>query len=124
MWALAAYLNFEVFRDSGHFAAWVVQRAKWLALDRLRATGRLYPLLTFAHAEESSQELRTWLGEVMDALEQLPPAQREALKLSIEGYSTGEAAAQLGTTEATVRSLRRHARIKLLRKLSSVEEVR
>ncbi len=42
--ALAAYLNFEIFRDGGHFTAWCLKRARWLGLDRLRATGRLSAL--------------------------------------------------------------------------------
>lgn len=122
--ALAAYLNFELFRDSGHFAAWCLKRARWLALDRLRAAGRLSELLTTEASVDTSQETQTWLAEVMDVVETLPTAQREALKLSVEGYDAAEIASRLGVTASTVRSLRRHARLNLLRRLSAVEDVR
>jgi RNA polymerase sigma factor (sigma-70 family) len=121
--ALAAYLNFEAFHDHGHFAAWCLKRARWLALDRLRATGRVSERLTTEASDDASQEVQTWLGEVMDVVAKLPAAQRDALKLSVEGYSAAEIAAHLGVTEATVRSLRRHARLNLLRRLS-VEDFR
>lgn len=119
--AVAAYLNLETFGDADHFAAWALTRARWTSLDRLRATGRLSSLTDTTASGDASQEVQTLLAEVTALIEQLPSAQRETLKLSVEGYSGAEIAQRLGITAASVRSLRRHARVNLLRRLSSAE---
>jgi RNA polymerase sigma factor (sigma-70 family) len=124
--AIAAYRGFDSFRDQNHFNAWVLNRAKWFALDQIRSSRRASRFLWEGVSppdREAPLYLTAWLGEVAEALDELPQAQKDALKLAVEGYSSHEIALRLGVTEATVRSLRRHARIRLLERLIGRKEV-
>jgi RNA polymerase sigma factor (sigma-70 family) len=121
--AIAAYRDFDSFKDQNHFTAWVLNRAKWFALDRIRSSRRSSFLGEGVPTpgRVASQDLTAWLGEVTEALNELPQAQKDALKLTVEGYSSHEIALRLGVTDATVRSLRRHARVRLLQRLIGKE---
>ncbi len=129
--AIAAYQQIDSFNDENHFNAWVTNCARWFSIDRFRsrnqrATDSLDSddSLDSVVSTRATQDISTWLSEVKEAFETLPHSQREALRLWAEGYSSKEIAVQLGVKEATVRSLRRHARIKLLGILFRKQEKR
>lgn len=123
--AMNALLRFEAFQSQEHLAGWAVTRARWLAIDRLRLQRRLWPSSgdegvasqaaidrTSPSAAEGYESLES-LEDIFLAIKRLPERQRIAILRKIEGYDTGDIANELGVTEATVRSLLRHARIRL-----------
>ena len=89
---------------------WLCRVAVNLCLDRLRSRSRWrlteMPELT---APSISAEAETLQGEqkrlLMEAVAQLPDRERAAIVLrEIEGLSTAETAAAMGSTEPTIRS--------------------
>ncbi len=96
--------------DDAAVGAWLCRVAVNLCLDRLRSRSRWrlteMPELT---AQSSSPETETLRAEqkrlLLEALTQLPERERAAVVLrEIEGLSTAETAAAMGSTEPTVRS--------------------
>lgn len=114
--AIAAYQRFDIFKNQEHFDAWVTNCARWFSIDRVRAkkpTIDSYDSLDSFISSNPPQDVSTWLSEVQEVFQRLPLNQREALSLWAEGYSSREIAKELKVEESTVRSLRRHARLKL-----------
>ena len=115
--ALGALLRFHTFENIEHFEGWCMTRTRWLAIDRLRIDRRMRPLSegaepasfvpSVAHEDVDS------LDDLFRAVGKLPEHQRIAITRKIEGYSTNAIARELGVTDATVRSLVRHARVRL-----------
>ena len=116
--AVVALQKFESFDDESHLAAWALTRARWLSLDRLKVQRRRLPLNAVGrNYTAETPENAVLAEEIQELLERLPRRQRVALELTAAGFSVGEIARELGVREATVRSLRRHARYRLLRNL-------
>lgn len=118
--AVGALLRFGEIRDANHFRAWVLTRARWLALDRIRAQRR-----TVYGGEDSWPERPAPsgsenydAGELLRLVGALPERQKAVMMRSIAGESVADIAAELGITPATVRSLLRHARFRLAQALN------
>lgn len=109
-----AYIAWEkrfTFVSLEHFHRWLVQRARWLALDKLRANQRARRFFTEAAEGEQttidpSQEHSVVLHEVLDAINQLPLQQRLVVLGMLEGKDDKRLAKELNVDEGTVRSLK------------------
>ena len=115
--AVGALLRFDIFRDATHFRAWILNRSRWLALDRIRVHRRER---ANEHATAPGVEaygVSPELDQIMRLIGALPERQQTVLLGSIEGRTASETAATLGVTPATVRSLLRHARLRLTRSM-------
>ena len=106
---LQAYLGLGALRDPERFGAWLSGIALNLARMRLRARSPI-PVADLEPAAEDGD----LLGAVREAIEALPPAQREAVLLFyVRGLSCEEAATMLGQTPGAVRVRLPRARLKL-----------
>ena len=102
--------------------------AAWARIDNPRAWVRTTALRTWwkhtswdaalnedtplpVHEDPTATKEEKW--EVVHLLRRLPPAQRVVAALYYDGFSTREISSMAGKTEATVRSLLRHARQRL-----------
>ena len=111
---LQAYLNLEQLRDPGRFGAWVRGIAVNLARMQLRAgrtvtvpwdeqrgahTGNATP-----RAPERATERKEMVARVREAIDDLSPAEREAiLRVYLDGMSHREAARLLDTSVGAVK---------------------
>jgi RNA polymerase sigma-70 factor (ECF subfamily) len=112
--AVAALMKYPDFRNGEHFAGWVMTRARWLALDRLRMERHAWPLEAVPASQDApAAEDDGALRDIFRAISRLPERQQVVTLRTIEGYSAAEIGRELGIAEATVRSLLRHARLKL-----------
>lgn len=96
------------FPNDSALRSWLYRVAVNLCLDRMRSSKRFEPLaeLTSGTVSAEAAILREEQKQiVMTALGVLAPKERAAIVLrEIEGLSTAEVAAILGSSEATVRS--------------------
>lgn len=122
---IAAARHLASLRDDGKFGSWLFGIAHQKCAQHWRKSGREEPLdADLADAmlgeEDDPSELlvrEEQEAEFMEALNQLPPAQREALLLHfIEDFSLEEIAGITGVGVGTVKS-RLHYGKKTLRKL-------
>lgn len=106
-------------RIEGDPGPWLYRTAVNTCLDRKRVPRRSEALVEMADLRPGPAELaevRQRWQRVKVALSQLPEQERAAITLrDIEGLTTAEVAALLGTTEGTVRSQIAAARMKLRR---------
>lgn len=128
---LQAYLNLEQLRDPGRFGAWARGIAINLARMQVRA-GRMIMVpwdeRWSSHIEkgaprtpEHATERKEMLARVRDAIEDLSPAEREAiLRVYMDGLSHREAARLLDTSEGAVK-VRVHRGRKRLRRALAAE---
>lgn len=128
---LQAYLNLEQLRDPGRFGPWVRAIAVNLARMQLRA-GRLVEVPWEAasaakaataerHAAERAVERKEMLTRVRAAIDDLSPAEREAiLRVYMDGLSHREAARLLETSVGAVK-VRVHRGRKRLRRALAAE---
>jgi RNA polymerase sigma factor (sigma-70 family) len=104
------------------FARWAFSRLRWLALDAhiTKARRAHYVLLPIETAErllwrQPAQEASAILNLVLErGIKELPDRQKAVFFHVLSGRSTHEIAARLGISEATVRSLLRFARLRLV----------
>ncbi len=133
---LSAYQHLDRFKGEAAFSTWVYRIAANHALMRLRKktpeTVSLDELPLPTHEEIRRQGVSDWAidpreavlrREVRDllyrAILDLPPIYRAVVVLrDVEGLSTAETAAILGTTEGAVKTRLHRARIHLRQKLS------
>ena len=114
--AVLALRNLTRFTSDKEFYSWANARLHWLALDELRirksrhpGPGRPTPQFT-----EPRQEQDLLIRELLGFIEKLPSRQREALLGMLEGKPNETIARNLEISEATVRSLQRFARKRLI----------
>jgi RNA polymerase sigma-70 factor (ECF subfamily) len=105
----------------GDVGPWLTRTAVNTCLDRRRSPRRSVELVDLADRRPGPAELaeiaQRW-ARVKRALAALPERERATITLrDIEGFTTGEVAALLETTEGTVRSQIAAARMKLRRLL-------
>ncbi len=108
---LAAWLGLGRLRAAGNAQAWLMQVARNRCRDYFRALGRRdvpmgdQELETFANRFGLSQHRRTQtLTEIVDALEDAPPAAREAARrFYLEGLTVAEIAAEMQSPHGTVK---------------------
>jgi RNA polymerase sigma factor (sigma-70 family) len=90
-------------------------KLRYLLLDRYRAS-RKEQSVKQAGAEAAKLSAEDPLGALIDyrdAFERLPPRQRAVVEYVLSGREYAWIAHELGIAEATVRSLWRHAQVKL-----------
>jgi len=117
------------YEPSARFTAWLFAIAHHRLIDSIRSSRRQVSLDSLGYDSDSVREQLTAdaaagplasalrrgeQGEVLRALAKLPPEQREAFLLQIEGdLSVEEIAAITRSTFETVKSRLRYARVKL-----------
>lgn len=108
---LAAWLGLDRLRDAGSVHAWLMQVARNRCRDYFRAQGRRdvpageQELETFAGRFGLSRHRRAQaVADIVDALEDAPPAAREAARrFYLEGLSVAEIAAETSSPPGTVK---------------------
>lgn len=107
---LKLHSNLRRIDESRQLAAWLYRVTVNASMDALRSrrpTAQLHPDIVDSRPIDPDQrlDLEDRRRAVAEALQDLPPKERAAVVLrEIEGRSTAEVAAILGSTEATVRS--------------------
>ncbi|MFQ5845444.1 MAG: RNA polymerase sigma factor [Planctomycetota bacterium] len=126
---LSAHRGLPRFRGEAPLRSWLARIAVNAYRDMVRATRRLVRICATAPLREPVDTERTLAGRdtvrrVMQAIEDLPPRQREALLLRIhEGLSYAEIAGHMGVGRDAVRMNLLEARRKLLRRFQrEIEE--
>lgn len=122
--AVLAIRNYARFNSFIEFRRWAYARLHWLLLDEIRASRRKPHESATASIEHSippAQEQELIILDIWRLIDQLPTQQRAALVGLIEGYSPLTIAQRLNVKEATVRSLQRHAKKKLVTLLTERE---
>jgi RNA polymerase sigma-70 factor (ECF subfamily) len=105
------------------FGPWLTAIAKRKLIDRLRRQGRRRALeREFEPAHETFEDM-TKIHEIAAALDNLSPAQREAVRLTkIEGLSLKEASAVSGASVAALKVATHRAMLRLRRFFSGGSE--
>jgi uncharacterized protein len=117
---LRAYLGLSQLRDPARFGAWLCGIAVNLAKMRLRRRARETALLV-EPASDGALEERELLRVVRDAIDVLPPGQREAVLLHyVDGLSCDEIAALIGSSSGAVRARLHRARQQLREELAAL----
>jgi RNA polymerase sigma factor (sigma-70 family) len=121
--AVLALRNADRFETLESFRGWARARLHWLLLDYVMA--RREATLQGGAVEESSvpamQEARAMLHEITRLITRLPERQQAVMDGLLRGQSAARIAGELGITEATVRSLQRFGRQKLVEMLEGDE---
>lgn len=121
--ALRTLQKNQCWANEEHFYKWARQRVRWLALDQLRRSKRQsqQPMESIAEpfVIDSQDELvdNRLLEKVRVAITRLPERQRLVMEESIKGVNDSEIAKSLGISEATIRSLRRFARQRIMQQM-------
>jgi len=113
---LLAFQHFRRFETEAHLRNWAYRSLRWRIHDKLleKKLSQLaidVPASEPSDEESSSSAATKCFREVVDAL---PRRQKEVTKRSICGESTKEIAKAMAITEASVRSLRRFARSRMV----------
>jgi RNA polymerase sigma factor (sigma-70 family) len=117
---LRAYLGLSQLRDPARFGAWLCGIAVNVAKMRLRRRS-LETRLVFEPASDDGLEERELLGLVRDAVEVLPPGQRDVVLMHyLDGLSCDEIAALLGRSPGAVRVRLHRARQQLREQLAAL----
>ena len=101
----------RTYEPKGRFASWIFTIARRVCVDQLRGAERVAPTEAVAHSRELEaspaspiEDRLAQQDELQRLLALLPAEQREVLLLSkYEGFSYGEIARMLGSTEVAVR---------------------
>lgn len=113
--ALRLLRNRTMGIDGSHFEAIVMRTARWAAADRFRLSRR--SLVIEGPGQDEAQGFEAD-GEsavrIRQALESLSVREKEVLLLSVEGAAQDEIARRLQISPATVRSILRFARSRLM----------
>jgi RNA polymerase sigma-70 factor (ECF subfamily) len=117
---MKAILKYE--RREVPFAAWIIRVSRNVALDHIRAS-RQIPLAEVRTSDEGTEQVGFERAlSLREALDRLPPDQREVLVLRhVAGLSPGEIATRLGKTEASVHGLHHRGRGALRAALQELE---
>lgn len=120
---LRAYLGLSQLRDPARFGAWLCGIAVNLAKMRLRRRAFETRLLS-EPASDGGLEEREVLERVREAVEVLPPGQRDVVVMHyLEGLSCDEIAALLGSTSGAVRVRLHRARQQLREQLAALAPI-
>jgi uncharacterized protein len=115
---LRAYLGLSQLRDPARFGAWLCGIAVNLAKMRLRRRA-VETRFVVEHTSDGALEERELLALVRDAVEILPPGQRDAVLMHyIDGLSCEEIAALLRTSPGAIRVRLHRARQQLREQLA------
>ncbi len=119
---IALHSSRHTYEAGRPFDAWFFGIASHTAIDHVRRTKRRAGRESVALEEvaERGAHGQEGLGHgLREALEQLPPSQREALRLvQLEGLSMKDAASRAGTSEGAMK-VRAHRAFKALKSLLS-----
>lgn len=117
---LRAYLGLSQLRDPDRFSAWLCGIAVNLGKMRLRRRARETSLLA-EPAADGALEDQHLLQLVRDAIDVLPPGQRDAVLLHyVDGLSCDEIAGLTGSSPGAVRTRLHRARQQLREELASL----
>jgi len=117
---LRAYLGLSQLRDPARFGAWLCGIAVNLAKMRLRRRA-LEARLFVEPASDGGFEERELLQLVRDAVDVLPPGQRDAVLMHyIDGLSCEEVAVLLGSSSGAIRVRLHRARQQLREQLATL----
>lgn len=101
---LVVYDRLGTLREEGSLGAWVCTVARNLAIDHIRRRARRpqhEPLHDHAAPAQPGNELAE---QILDLIQELPPAYREPLVLRlVEGLTGPEIASRMGMTHGSVR---------------------
>ena len=118
---IRVYRNIAGFRFRSKFSTWVLQVARNVAIDALRARDRRRALLEVLPAPAAQPDGSVGV-EINHALAALPLPQRESfLLVEVLGLTYREAALAVGVAEGTVKSRVFHARRQLVSWLAATE---
>jgi len=116
---LRAFLSLSQLREPSRFESWLCGIALNVAKMRLRRAATEARAVAAASGATASVQDGEPLTDVRDAVQLLPPAQREAVLLHyVDGLSCDEVAAALGSTPGAVRVRLHRARTELRRRLA------
>ena len=107
---LKMFENLRQFKFAGSFEGWVRKIMVNTALHRYRSKVNLYPVYKIEPSEDQfpeNEDISSQLGmkELMQQIQQLPPAYRMVFNLYVfEGMKHREIAAHLGISEGTSKS--------------------
>ena len=118
--AVLALQNVARFATFDDFRRWAYTKLHWLVIDAAQARPQLLGQVS-EKAIPPSQEQSVFLKHVLRLIAELPPQQQAVMRGLLEGDSYEEIAAQLRIAPATVRSLQRFARHKLITLLGEEE---
>jgi len=122
---IRAFLGMSRLRDPERMEAWLTAVAVNVAKMWLRSRAAQARALAAAGSPQAIPHEREVLGVVVDALDQLPPGQRDVvLMYYVDDLSCDDVAALLGTTAAAVRVRLHRARAQLRRELAPLAPVR
>lgn len=124
--AVIAIRDHEKFTNQHDFQKWVHARLHWLLLDEARANrARTVETsdATLDHSIPPTQEEDLIISEIWRLVNQLPKRQRAAIIGMLEGRSPTTIARELNVEVATVRSLQRYAKQKLVQLLTEQEVI-
>jgi RNA polymerase sigma factor (sigma-70 family) len=112
-------------RTAQQFKRWAYARLYWFALDELRLQKRRpqeqLEAVTAAQSIPPSQEQELVIQDIWKSIAKLPRRQQAVLTGMMQGRSNEVLAKQLQISEATVRSLQRFARKRLILLLHEVQ---
>jgi RNA polymerase sigma-70 factor, ECF subfamily len=117
-------------RDAGAVRAWLFTIAKNLWNGRLRGKGRRPAIVESLEDDQQSKAVaadhelivREDVGRVLEAMDSLPPRQREVLHLhACEGFSLGEIAAVLGISTDAAKANLCEARRRLRHRFKEID---
>lgn len=112
--AVLALGNLSRFATAGDFRRWAYVKIYWLVLDAYRGLKEQSLERTTEKAVPPTQEQELILQDIKRLIPKLPSRQQAVILGMLEGKSTETIARGLQVTEATVRSLRRFARNRLV----------
>lgn len=122
--AVLSIRRHEQFTNKHDFHEWVHARLHWFLLDEIRAIKSRAvetPDSSLVRSVPPSQEKDLILGEIWRLVDQLPKRQRAAILGMLEGRSPKSIAHELEVEVATVRSLQRFAKKRLVSLLTKRE---
>jgi len=103
--------------SSEDFIRWARVRCRWLALDWIE-THRVAIIDAVDSIEFATPENRLVANEIWNKLiTKLPDEQLIVVRLRLQGHTATESAIKLGKPPATIRSLWRHAKQRILKEL-------
>jgi RNA polymerase sigma-70 factor, ECF subfamily len=103
------------------FSAWIMRVARNAAVDHMRAR-RTIPTAEVRGADETDETSYDRVKCLQEALDLLPPAQREVLIMRhVVGMTPGEIASTLGKSEGSIHGLHHRGRAALQRTLVQLE---
>lgn len=124
--AVLSIRDYARFTNQHDFRQWVHARLHWLLLDEVRenrAKAVETSEIALEHSIPPTQEKDLIISEIQRLVDQLPKRQRAAMIGMLEGRSPTTIAREMNVEVATVRSLQRFAKKRLVQLLTEQEVI-